>query len=272
MILVTCRPETEGEAWAFRFHAERNFGHRPPTFGWRRSAPERARGCRQSPARVRLAGRSSAPRARPRGGEPVLPRGDPPRPHRGGCVRRDGERWVASARRSGGPARHPRGVSPPASTACQPVPRGRSSKPPWWGASSPTVRSRARGARGRNGSVPGPPPSRRTDPGVDPAARAPVHLQARADAGAATRASGEARRALHAQVAAPGGGRGERGATIRALAGLAGGGGLGRARPPHPSGQARSVARPEAVGHHWQALICSRPLPGTPGRQRQVER
>jgi class 3 adenylate cyclase len=28
MILVTCRPETEGEAWAFRFHAERNFGHR----------------------------------------------------------------------------------------------------------------------------------------------------------------------------------------------------------------------------------------------------
>jgi class 3 adenylate cyclase/tetratricopeptide (TPR) repeat protein len=28
MILVTCRPETEGEAWAFRFHAERNYGHR----------------------------------------------------------------------------------------------------------------------------------------------------------------------------------------------------------------------------------------------------
>ena len=28
MILVTSRPETEGDAWTFRLHAERNFGHR----------------------------------------------------------------------------------------------------------------------------------------------------------------------------------------------------------------------------------------------------
>lgn len=28
MILVTCRPETEGEAWAFRFHVEKNYPHR----------------------------------------------------------------------------------------------------------------------------------------------------------------------------------------------------------------------------------------------------
>src|SRR5215468_7124084 len=29
MLLVTCRPETAGEAWTFRFHAERNYHHRP---------------------------------------------------------------------------------------------------------------------------------------------------------------------------------------------------------------------------------------------------
>lgn len=28
MLLVTCRPETAGEAWTFRFHAERNYPHR----------------------------------------------------------------------------------------------------------------------------------------------------------------------------------------------------------------------------------------------------
>ncbi|MGH7308894.1 MAG: ATP-binding protein [Candidatus Rokuibacteriota bacterium] len=28
MILVTCRPETDGEAWAFRFHVEKNYPHR----------------------------------------------------------------------------------------------------------------------------------------------------------------------------------------------------------------------------------------------------
>ena len=28
MLLVTCRPETTGEAWTFRFHAERNYPHR----------------------------------------------------------------------------------------------------------------------------------------------------------------------------------------------------------------------------------------------------
>ncbi len=28
MLLVTCRPETEGDAWTFRLHVERNYGHR----------------------------------------------------------------------------------------------------------------------------------------------------------------------------------------------------------------------------------------------------
>lgn len=28
MILITCRPETDGEAWAFRFHAQKNYPHR----------------------------------------------------------------------------------------------------------------------------------------------------------------------------------------------------------------------------------------------------
>jgi predicted ATPase len=28
MILVTSRPDTEGDAWTFRLHADRNFGHR----------------------------------------------------------------------------------------------------------------------------------------------------------------------------------------------------------------------------------------------------
>jgi class 3 adenylate cyclase/tetratricopeptide (TPR) repeat protein len=28
MVLVTCRPETDGEAWAFRFHVEKNYPHR----------------------------------------------------------------------------------------------------------------------------------------------------------------------------------------------------------------------------------------------------
>ena len=97
MLLVTCRPETAGEAWTFRFHAERNYPHRLTEVRTAALVPEASQQLAESLLRVSdLQETLRAQILERAGGNPLfleeIIRGLAEQ----GVLRREGDRWVAT--------------------------------------------------------------------------------------------------------------------------------------------------------------------------------
>jgi class 3 adenylate cyclase/tetratricopeptide (TPR) repeat protein len=97
MLLVTCRPETAGEAWTFRFHAERNYPHRFTEVRIGALAPEASQQLTEN--LLRVSGLQEALRAQVierAGGNPLfleeIIRGLAEQ----GVLRREGDTWIAT--------------------------------------------------------------------------------------------------------------------------------------------------------------------------------
>ena len=97
MLLVTCRPETAGEAWTFRFHAERNYPHRLTEIRTAALVPEASEQLAEN--LLRVSDLQEALRAQVierAGGNPLfleeIIRGLAEQ----GVLRREGDRWVAT--------------------------------------------------------------------------------------------------------------------------------------------------------------------------------
>ena len=97
MLLVTCRPETAGEAWTFRFHAERNYPHRFTEVRIGALVPEASQQLTEN--LLRVSGLQETLRAQVierAGGNPLfleeIIRGLAEQ----GVLRREGDRWVAT--------------------------------------------------------------------------------------------------------------------------------------------------------------------------------
>ena len=97
MLLVTCRPETAGEAWTFRFHAERNYPHRLTEIRAAALVPEAS--LRLAESLLRASDLQETLRAQiveRAGGNPLfleeIIRGLAEQ----GVLRREGDRWVAT--------------------------------------------------------------------------------------------------------------------------------------------------------------------------------
>jgi predicted ATPase len=97
MLLVTCRPEMAGEAWTFRFHAERNYPHRLTEIRIAALVPEASQ--RLAENLLRVSDLQEALRAQVlerAGGNPLfleeIIRGLTEQ----GVLRRDGDTWVAT--------------------------------------------------------------------------------------------------------------------------------------------------------------------------------
>ena len=97
MLLVTCRPETAGEAWTFRFHAERNYPHRLTEIRIAALVPEASQQLAENLLRVSdLQETLRAQVIERAGGNPLfleeIIRGLAEQ----GLLRREGDRWVAT--------------------------------------------------------------------------------------------------------------------------------------------------------------------------------
>ncbi|HVS08329.1 MAG TPA: adenylate/guanylate cyclase domain-containing protein, partial [Planctomycetota bacterium] len=97
MLLVTCRPETAGEAWTFRFHAERNYPHRLTEIRAAALVPEASRQLAENLLRVSDLQESLRAQVIERaGGNPLfleeIIRGLAEQ----GVLRREGDTWVAT--------------------------------------------------------------------------------------------------------------------------------------------------------------------------------
>lgn len=97
MLLVTCRPETAGEAWTFRFHAERNYPHRLTEVRIAALVPEASQQLTENLLRVSdLQETLRAQVIERAGGNPLfleeIIRGLAEQ----GVLRREGDRWVAT--------------------------------------------------------------------------------------------------------------------------------------------------------------------------------
>jgi class 3 adenylate cyclase len=97
MLLVTCRPETAGEAWTFRFHAERNYPHRVTEIRIAALVPEASRQLTENLLRVsELQEALRAQVIERAGGNPLfleeIIRGLAEQ----GVLRREGDTWVAT--------------------------------------------------------------------------------------------------------------------------------------------------------------------------------
>ena len=282
MILVTCRPETEGEAWAFRFHAERNFGHRLTDVRLAALGPEAS--ARLADNLLRVSDLPEALRRR------VLERaeGNPfflEEILRGlieeGVLRRDGERWVASGEAE-------RWTLP---STLRGVLAARIDRLPA-GAKRTLQQASVVGRFFSHGALRAlAEPEEELDRSLAHLLRAELirewarlperqyifkHVLTREAAYSSI--LGEARRALHAQVARHlEEAAGERVSEQAALLAEHWREAEDWERALHytlkAAERARALyARPEAVGHHWQALDLLARLPETPARQRiQVE-
>ncbi len=96
MLLVTCRPETAGEAWTFRFHAERNYPHRLTEIRTAALVPEASQQLAENLLRVSdLPASLRAQILERAGGNPLfleeIIRGLAEQ----GVLRREGDQWVA---------------------------------------------------------------------------------------------------------------------------------------------------------------------------------
>ena len=97
MLLVTCRPETAGEAWTFRFHAERNYPHRLTEIRIAALAPEASQQLAENLLRV-----SDLPEAlraqvlERAGGNPLFLEEIIRGLEQQGVLRRAGDRWIAA--------------------------------------------------------------------------------------------------------------------------------------------------------------------------------
>jgi class 3 adenylate cyclase/tetratricopeptide (TPR) repeat protein len=97
MLLVTCRPETAGEAWTFRFHAERNYPHRLTEIRIAALAPEASQQLAANLLRVSDLQETLRAQVLERaGGNPLfleeIIRGLAEQ----GVLRREGDTWVAT--------------------------------------------------------------------------------------------------------------------------------------------------------------------------------
>jgi predicted ATPase len=97
MLLVTCRPETAGEAWTFRFHAERNYPHRLTEIRIAALVPEASQQLAENLLRVSDLQETLRAQVLERaGGNPLfleeIIRGLAEQ----GVLRREGDRWVAT--------------------------------------------------------------------------------------------------------------------------------------------------------------------------------
>jgi len=97
MLLVTCRPETAGEAWTFRFHAERNYPHRLTEIRIAALMPEASQQLAENLLRVSdLQETLRAQILERAGGNPLfleeIIRGLAEQ----GVLRREGDRWLAA--------------------------------------------------------------------------------------------------------------------------------------------------------------------------------
>ena len=97
MLLVTCRPETAGEAWTFRFHAERNYPHRLTEIRTAALVPEASQQLAENLLRVSdLQATLRAQILERAGGNPLfleeIIRGLTEQ----GVLRREGDQWIAT--------------------------------------------------------------------------------------------------------------------------------------------------------------------------------
>jgi class 3 adenylate cyclase/tetratricopeptide (TPR) repeat protein len=98
MLLVTCRPETAGEAWTFRFHAERNYPHRLTEIRITALVPEASRELTENLLRVSDLQETLRTQVIERaGGNPLFLEEIIRGLAEHGVLRREGDRWVATS-------------------------------------------------------------------------------------------------------------------------------------------------------------------------------
>ena len=98
MLLVTCRPETAGEAWTFRFHAERNYPHRFTEVRIGALAPEASLQLAENLLRISDLPETLRAQVLERaGGNPLFLEEVIRGLAEQGVLRREGNRWVATA-------------------------------------------------------------------------------------------------------------------------------------------------------------------------------
>jgi predicted ATPase/class 3 adenylate cyclase len=97
MLLVTCRPETAGEAWTFRFHAERNYPHRLTEMRIGALVPEASRQLTEDLLRVSDVQETLRTQIVERaGGNPLFLEEIIRGLAQQGVLRREGDTWVAA--------------------------------------------------------------------------------------------------------------------------------------------------------------------------------